>query len=101
MRLSRGTSMPAIRAMCLLLPLALLVLRVVADHAHDSMPADDLALLTATLDGCLYFHALLPESIRDAPARQVVRGKLDEYTVAGHDLDVMQPHLAGDVGQDL
>src|SRR5215831_18089886 len=59
MRLFRGRSTPAIRAMCLsclcllfvrALALALLVPEVLADHPHDAPPADDLALLADFLD---------------------------------------------------
>jgi hypothetical protein len=39
--------------------LALLVTRVRADHAHDTVAADDLAVAANFLDGCQYFHFFL------------------------------------------
>ena len=39
-----------------LLPLTLLVTRVLADHQHAAVPADDLALLTHRLDRRSYLH---------------------------------------------
>jgi hypothetical protein len=39
-----------------LLPLALLVLGVDADHAHHSAPVDHLALVTNLFYACPYFH---------------------------------------------
>jgi hypothetical protein len=38
------------------LTLALLVLGVLADHAHDAFAADDLAVLTDTFDAGSDFH---------------------------------------------
>src|SRR5215217_5491149 len=46
---------PEIRAK-VLLPLTLLVTRVLADHQHAAVPADDLALLTHRLDRRSYLH---------------------------------------------
>src|SRR4051794_965578 len=46
---------PAIRAMPLALPL--LVTRVLADHEHRAVPADDLALLAHGLDRRSDLHA--------------------------------------------
>src|SRR5918993_3278467 len=54
-RLLRGMLTPEIRAK-VLLPLTLLVTRVLADHQHAAMPADDLALLTHRLDRRSYLH---------------------------------------------
>src|SRR3954470_7761955 len=54
-RLFRGMLTPAIRAMADL-PLPLLVTRVLADHEHAAVPADDLALLTHRLDRWTYLH---------------------------------------------
>jgi hypothetical protein len=39
--------------------LALLVARVRADHPHDAVAADDLAVAADFLDRCEYFHLLL------------------------------------------
>src|SRR5215213_7547866 len=54
-RLLRGMLTPEIRAKAFL-PLSLLVTRVLADHQHAAMPADDLALLTHRLDRRSYLH---------------------------------------------
>src|SRR5215204_264465 len=54
-RLLRGMLTPEIRAK-VFLPLTLLVPRVLADHQHAAVPADDLALLTHRLDRRSYLH---------------------------------------------
>src|SRR3954451_10715145 len=54
-RLFRGMFTPAIRAIADL-PLPLLVTRVLADHEHAAVPADDLALLTHRLHRRAYLH---------------------------------------------
>src|SRR5919112_3868275 len=54
-RLLRGMLTPEIRAK-VFLPLTLLVTRVLADHQHAAVPADDLALLTHRLDRRSYLH---------------------------------------------
>src|SRR5689334_13485245 len=51
-----GMLMPAIRAMFVLLSLALLVARVRADHAHDALAPHDLAFAADFLDRCLHSH---------------------------------------------
>src|SRR5438132_5631014 len=56
-RLLSGMLMPAIRAICLKLPLTLLVTRVLADHEHGAVTADDLALLAHRLDRRSDLHA--------------------------------------------
>src|SRR5712692_5194025 len=55
-RLLRGRSTPAIRAIVLLLSLSLLVFRILADHPHHTLAVDDLALIANFLDRCPYFH---------------------------------------------
>src|SRR4051812_32125921 len=52
---------PEIRAIAvfLLLALALLVPRVLADHENDATAPDDLAFLTHRLDRCPYLHGFL------------------------------------------
>src|SRR5271156_1701872 len=40
-------------------------------------------------------------AINYAPARQIVRRKLDRHPIAGQDADEIFPHLAGNMGQDL
>src|SRR5688572_5539793 len=59
MRLLRGRSTPAMRAMTLPLTLALLVARVATDDSNDALALDDLALDADRFDGCSNFHWLL------------------------------------------
>src|SRR5947209_17856252 len=40
-------------------------------------------------------------AVDDAPASQVVRRQLDDDPVLGQDADVVLPHLAADMGQNL
>src|SRR3954447_16717343 len=54
-RLLSGMLTPAIRAIGL--PLPLLVSRVLADHEHPPVAADDLALLAHRFDRRSYLHA--------------------------------------------
>src|SRR3954467_13092913 len=56
MRLLRGRSTPAMRAILILLTLTLLVLGVAADDANDALTLDGLALGADRLDGSSYFH---------------------------------------------
>src|SRR6478735_8423499 len=67
-RLVRGRSTPAMRAIRLSLPL--LVLGVAADHADDTLPPHDLALVTNLPNRRPYLHTFLPirPSERSAPA---------------------------------
>src|SRR5688572_14184738 len=55
-RFVRGRSTPEMRAMSL--SLTLLVLLIRANHAHDTLPAHDLALDTNPFDRCSYLHRL-------------------------------------------
>src|SRR5215471_5710614 len=57
-RLLRGRSTPAKRAMRSTLPL--LVPLVLADHAHDASPANDLALVANLFDRCSDLHIRAP-----------------------------------------
>src|SRR5215831_19879926 len=57
-RLLRGRSTPASRAMRSSLPL--LVPLVLADHAHDASPANDLALVTDSFDRRSDLHTGAP-----------------------------------------
>src|SRR5262245_48461976 len=101
-------STPAIRAMNelplpLLLTLALLVARVLADDAHRAVAADHLALLTHLLDRRTDLHVILwlLVAVGHATPAEVVRSELDLHLVAGEDPDVVHPHLPGDVREDL
>src|SRR5262249_33223112 len=40
-------------------------------------------------------------AVDDPPAGEIVRGELHDDPVLGQDADVVLPHLAADVGQDL
>src|SRR5206468_12771534 len=56
--------------------LPLLVLRIRADHAHDTTPAHDLALVANLFHRCSYFHTSDPDPkalylLHDPPARQI------------------------------
>src|SRR6478609_7637064 len=55
-RLLSGMLIPAMRAIGDRLPLPLLVPRVLADHEHPTVTADDLALFTHRLDRRSYLH---------------------------------------------
>src|SRR6476646_4849239 len=59
-RLLRGRSTPAMRAIELLesLTLTLLVLGDYANHPHHTLAVDDLALITNLLYRCSYFHKI-------------------------------------------
>src|SRR5438093_9799618 len=61
MRLLRGRSTPASRAIPL--PLPLLVARVGAQHAHHARAADHLALLADRLDRRPHLHAYLVRAV--------------------------------------
>src|SRR5580765_7527892 len=62
-RLLRGRSTPAMRAIRVLSlsALALLVTRVFAEHPDDAVPPDDLALTTDGFHGCAYLHREIPQ----------------------------------------
>src|SRR3954454_8072900 len=106
--------------------LALLVARVLADHHDAAVATDHLALVTDRLDARVDLHqrpfgwlavhvprgpgpdqAWRPLATRllvpvdDPTAGQVVRRELDHDPVLGEDADVVLPHLAADVGEDL
>src|ERR671915_488581 len=85
---------PAIRAIWAL-PLALLVSRVLADHEHPPVAADDLALLAHRLDRRSYLHdpfrfmdstgwlwlpVRLPLPSRDAGRRLAAPNATSEYS---------------------
>src|SRR6266478_5688688 len=111
------------------LSLALLVLRVGANHAHHAAPVNHLALVANLLYRCPYFHfaSLFPASatrayrklaslvlgrakarpyngvllvaVDDAAARQIVRRKLHGYFVSRENTNKIFAHLAGNVRQ--
>src|SRR3954468_8926733 len=88
------------------LALPLLVLGIRADTHHHAVAADDLAVVTACLNGCGDLHDscfLAPgllEPVGDASAREVVWRQLDANPVAGQNADEVHPQLAADMGQD-
>src|SRR4051794_25367604 len=51
--------------------------------------------------GLTFTDLSLLVAVDDATAGEVVRGKLHDDPVLGEDADVVLPHLAADVGQDL
>src|SRR5689334_21569852 len=82
--------------------------RILADHTHHALAADDLAIAAYPLDRSAYFHALLLtinqqlylfRAKDDATAREIVGSQFDSHFIAGQDTDVVHPHLAGDVPQ--
>src|SRR4051812_42810612 len=99
--------------------LALLVAQVVADDHDPTVTADHLALVADLLDARLDLHGMsgspgqchhpaeagrgqdLLVSVDDPATRQVVRRELHHDPVVREDTDVVHPHLAGDVREDL
>src|SRR5262245_30486724 len=63
MRLLRGRSTPASRAIVYSLTLPLLMPRVLADHADDSPPLDHLALVANLFDRRAHFHLQTSEML--------------------------------------
>ena len=62
----------------LFLPLALLVARVCADHAHHALAADDATVLADATNGTTYFHWLTLLSVverKDIISKTVLLGK--------------------------
>src|SRR5439155_27136753 len=93
-----------------LLALPLLVARVRTDDHHHAMAADGLALIAHLLHGRTNLHRNLEPTrsgrrsavpVDDPAPREVVRRELHEHPVTRQDPDVVHPHLAGDVGEDL
>src|SRR3954451_22767018 len=94
-------STPEIRAM-VLLALTLLVARVLADDAHRTVSADNLALLSHLLDrGSDLHRCLLLVAVRDTTTAEVVRRELDLHPVPGKDADVVHAHRPADLGEYL
>jgi len=108
-----GTSLSSfVDLLCGLRPgqsaLALLVARVRADDHDPAVATNHPALVADLLNARLDLHgvpnlvgptSLVP--VDDPPAGQVVRREFDDNPVLGQDADVVLPHLAADVGQDL
>ena len=96
---------------------ALLVAQVVADDHDPAVTADHLALVADLLDARLDLHGSEVLRVRPPPhgmgaarstcsgrrsaAGQVVRRQLHHDPVIGKDTDVVHPHLAADVREDL
>src|SRR4051794_35831822 len=74
-----------------------------ADDHHAAVATDDPALVADRLDAGLDLHGTgsLLVAVDDAAAGQVVGRELHDHAVLGEDADVVLPHLAADVGQDL
>jgi hypothetical protein len=105
------------------LALTLLVPWFNADHAHDAVASDDLAIAANLLDRCQYFHlsfstirraplmrrkapharnsiSLIPGLLgaeNDARPGKVVWRQINRYLVAREYLDVVHSHLSRDV----
>src|SRR5262245_64199890 len=74
-RLLRGSSTPAIRAIMFLSPLALLVAGVLALDTDDARASDDLALAADRLHGCAHLHDLIsPSSVAGAQGKLKIYG---------------------------
>src|SRR5450759_1649929 len=100
-------SIPLIRATIPpLLTLALLVLRVLADHHDCTVALHNLALSTDLLYRRSHFHRSLLlstlrqlQSIGDTCFRKVIGRYLKPYLISWQDLDEVEPHLSADVSQ--
>src|SRR5450631_1694710 len=111
---------PAIRAMVLpcyrrctksLSTLTLLMPRIRANHAHDAIAPDDLAIAANLFYRSHYFHrnsfrfrhivllGVLLGAEDDSRAGQVVGREVHCHLVARQNLYVVHPHLPGDVAQ--
>src|SRR3990170_6451593 len=86
-------------------PLALLVLRVAANHPNHPAPVDDLALIANLFDRRAYLHLYSPflrrllVAIYDPAARQIVGRQLHRHPVSRQDADEILAHLSGDMRQ--
>src|SRR4051812_9460446 len=88
--------------------LTLLVARVVADHHDAAVATDHLALVTDRLDARVDLYerpfglaGLVLVPVDGPPPGQVVGRELHDHPVLREDPDVVLPHLAADVGEDL
>jgi hypothetical protein len=86
------------------------MLRVFANDHDAAVPADDLALIAAWLDGCSDFHSSpadgagvgrLLEAVGNPTAGKVVRRKLNEYSVSRKDFDEVDTDFAAYVSQNF
>lgn len=96
--------------------LPLLVARVLADHAHDTLSPHYLALLTNSLDRRSHLHrsshsrfdparrrrqgvvGLPRDAADDSRSTGVVGRHLERYPITGQDLHKVQPHRARHMG---
>ena len=93
------------------LSLTLLVTGVRADDLHATVTPDHPALLTDSLNACSDLHVVLSGvpatrsvllvAVGDPTPLEVVRGELHLDAVTREYPDVVHPHLAGDVGQNV
>ena len=89
--------------------LTLLVARVGADHADNTVPTNHLALAAHALDRCCYFHAYFSEiptakfllgPENNTALGQIVGRQLNGHLVPRQYADVMHTHLSRDMAQD-
>ena len=70
--------------------------RVLANHHHATVAANDLALVANLLDARVNLHVLsfLLVAVDDAATSQVVGRQLNNHAVLGEDADVVLSHFA-------
>src|SRR5579875_3209038 len=94
------------------LPLTLLVPQILANHHDPAVSPDHLALVTNLFDARLNLHRISCALLRPTPRRstvavddpaaiEVIGTQLDDHPVTRQDANVVHPHLAADVGEDL
>jgi len=72
------------------------VTRVLADHHHVAVTANDLALIADGLDAWVYLHALifLFVAVNDSATSQVVCRQLNNHSVSGENPNVVLSHFS-------
>jgi len=82
--------------------------RIHADHPHNTLAVNDLALVTDFSDGCPYLHDFLKfafhnskfanrsllVAINDSTSCQIVRRKFDSNLIARKNTNEILPHLS-------
>lgn len=70
--------------------------RVLANHHHATVAANDLALVANLLDARVNLHVLsfLLVAVDDAATGQVVGRQLNNHAVLGEDADVVLSHFS-------
>ena len=93
------------------LPLTLLVTRVfLVDDEQFALPANDLAISAALLDGCSNFHVSglilwmmnrLLVAVDDTAPAEVIRTHLHTHLIARENADIVHTHLTGNGRENL